>query len=79
MNKFFVLHITNANGAIANELFAYDVLEQAQEKYHALLAYDYNSAILPNLEGFVCEVLDGTGLPVERKAYVKHAEEVTVE
>lgn len=78
MNKFFVLHITNANGAIANEFFAYDSIEQAQEKFHALLAYDYNASVLPNLDGFVCEVLDGTGLPVERKAYNK-PEEVTAE
>lgn len=71
MKKFYVLHVANVAETVAHEFFDFSTVEEALEKYYALLAYDYNTSILPTLDGFVCEVLDGTGLPIERKAYTK--------
>lgn len=68
---FYVLHITKASDNLAHEFYSFDSVEAAQEKYHSLLAYVYNAAVMPTLDYFCTEILDGTGLPVERKAYTK--------
>lgn len=68
---YYVLHITKANGQLAHEFYSFDTVEAAQEKYHSLLAYVYNAAVMPSLEYFCTEILDQSGLPVERKAYTK--------
>lgn len=68
---FYVLHITKVNGQIAHEFYAFSTIESAQEKYHSLLTYVYNAAVFPTLDHFCTEILDGNGLPVERKAYTK--------
>lgn len=71
ITMFFVLHITKVNGLTAHEFYAFSTIEAAQEKYHSLLGYVYNAAVFSTLDHFCTEILDSTGLPVERKAYTK--------
>lgn len=64
---YLVVHFVEPNdGSAASETFTFSDLASAKEKYHSLLAYDYNASVISNLNHFYVVILDHDGVPVER-------------
>lgn len=68
---YILNHITKIGDTIAKETYDYADINAAREKYHALLAYDYNAAVLPTLDYFLCVVLDEHGNKVLPEGYYR--------
>ena len=72
MEKYYLISIQYINdGTNPCAIFAYDLREEALGSYHATLASNYNN---PNLDGFLCMVIDDTGVIIRTEKWEKPIE-----
>ena len=62
---------TNADGTVGNLVYKYDSINEAEAKYHSILA----SAAISSLPVHACVLLTNTG-NVVKSEYYRHVEEV---
>ena len=73
--KYLVIEIqTNADGTIGILTFSYDDRNQAESKYHAVLA----AAAISALPMHTCDLIQADGILLARQCYV-HEQEVEEE
>jgi hypothetical protein len=71
--KYLVIEIqTNADGTVGNLVFAYDDRNQAESKYHAVLA----AAAISELPMHTCDLIQADGILLARQCYVHEQEAV---
>ena len=64
--KYLVIELqTNTNGSVGNIVWAFDERNEAESKYHAVLA----SAAISGLPCHAACLLDNTGKLLDRKAF----------
>lgn len=70
--KYLVIEIqTNADGTVANLVYAYDDRNEAESKYHAVLS----AAAISALPMHTCVLFQSDGILLARQSYV-HEQEV---
>ena len=71
MNKYLVIEIqTNEGGAVGNFVFAFDTWNEAQSKYHSVLA----AAAVSGLPVHAAMLVDNHGGLLESMAYEQREE-----
>ena len=70
--KYIVIELqTNSDGTVGNLVYAFDDIQSAESKYHAVLAV----AALTTLPMHACALLQSDGKMLARQAYCKPVEE----
>lgn len=70
--KYLVIEIqTNTDGTVGNLVYSYDDRNQAESKYHAVLA----AAAISALPMHTCDLIQADGILLARQCYV-HEQEV---
>lgn len=70
--KYLVIEIqTNTDGTVGNLVYSYDDRNQAESKYHAVLA----AAAVSTLPMHTCDLIQADGILLARQCYV-HEQEV---
>ena len=65
---------TNADGTVGNLVYAFDNIDEAQSRYHAILA----AAAVSVLPCHAAVILRNDGMPIEYRSF-KHAAEPNAE
>ena len=75
--KYLVIEIqTNADGTVGNLVYSYDNRNEAESKYHAVLA----AAAISALPMHTCDLIQADGILLARQCYVhEQATEVETE
>jgi len=69
--KYLVIEIqTNTDGTVGNLVFAYDNRNEAESKYHAVLA----AAAISALPMHTCDLIQADGVLLARQCYTHEAE-----